>query len=47
MKQESSLFAERLASSEVKEAISDFFAKRLADSYGDEAAAEVHPHLPG
>jgi adenosine kinase len=26
---------------------SDFFAKRLADSYGDEAAAEVHPHLPG
>jgi adenosine kinase len=25
---------------------SDFFAKRLADSYGDEAAAEVHPHLP-
>jgi adenosine kinase len=25
----------------------DFFAKRLADSYGDEAAAEVHPHLPG
>jgi adenosine kinase len=26
---------------------SDFFAKRLADSYGDEAAAEVHPYLPG
>ena len=25
----------------------DFFAKRLADSYGDEAAAEVHPFLPG
>jgi adenosine kinase len=25
----------------------DFFAKRLADSYGDEAAAEVHPYLPG
>ncbi|GAB1645918.1 carbohydrate kinase family protein [Krasilnikovia sp. MM14-A1259] len=25
---------------------SDFFAKRLADSYGDEAAAEVLPHLP-
>ncbi|BFU46135.1 carbohydrate kinase family protein [Krasilnikovia sp. MM14-A1004] len=25
---------------------SDFFAKRLADSYGDEAAAEVIPHLP-
>jgi adenosine kinase len=24
----------------------DFFAKRLADSYGDEAAAEVHPYLP-
>ena len=24
----------------------DFFAKRLADSYGDEAAAEVLPHLP-
>jgi adenosine kinase len=24
----------------------DFFAKRLADSYGDEAAAEVHPFLP-
>jgi adenosine kinase len=26
---------------------SDLFAKRLADSYGDEAAAEVHPYLPG
>jgi adenosine kinase len=26
---------------------SDFFAKRLADSYGDEAAAEIHPYLPG
>jgi adenosine kinase len=25
----------------------DFFAKRLADSYGDDAAAEVLPHLPG
>jgi adenosine kinase len=25
----------------------DFFAKRFADSYGDEAAAEVHPFLPG
>jgi adenosine kinase len=25
---------------------SDFFAKRLADSYGDEAAADVLPHLP-
>ena len=24
----------------------DFFAKRLADSYGDDAAAEIHPHLP-
>ena len=24
----------------------DVFAKRLADSYGDDAAAEVHPHLP-
>ena len=24
----------------------DFFAKRLADSYGDQAAAEIHPHLP-
>jgi adenosine kinase len=24
----------------------DFFAKRFADSYGDEAAAEVHPYLP-
>ena len=24
----------------------DFFAKRLADSYGDEAAAEIQPHLP-
>src|SRR3954451_12188371 len=24
----------------------DFFLKRLADSYGDEAAAEVLPHLP-
>jgi adenosine kinase len=25
----------------------DLFAKRLADSYGDEAAAEVYPYLPG
>ncbi|MEV0271840.1 carbohydrate kinase family protein [Hamadaea sp. NPDC050747] len=25
---------------------SDMFAKRLAESYGDEAAAEVRPHLP-
>ncbi len=24
----------------------DFFAKRFADSYGDDAAAEVHPYLP-
>jgi adenosine kinase len=24
----------------------DFFTKRLADSYGDEVAAEIHPHLP-
>jgi adenosine kinase len=24
----------------------DFFAKRLADSYGDDVAAEIHPHLP-
>ena len=24
----------------------DFFLKRLADSYGDEAAAEIQPHLP-
>jgi adenosine kinase len=24
----------------------DVFAKRLAESYGDDAAAEVHPHLP-
>jgi adenosine kinase len=24
----------------------DFFAKRLADSYGDDAAAEIHSHLP-
>jgi len=24
----------------------DFFLKRLADSYGDEAAADVLPHLP-
>jgi adenosine kinase len=24
----------------------DFFLKRLADSYGDAAAAEVQPHLP-
>jgi adenosine kinase len=24
----------------------DFFTKRLADSYGDEAAAEIHPYLP-
>jgi adenosine kinase len=26
---------------------SDLFVKRLADSYGDEAAAEVYPYLPG
>ena len=25
---------------------SDLFAKRLAESYGDDAAAEVHPYLP-
>ena len=25
---------------------SDFFAKRIADSYGDEAAAEIRPFLP-
>ena len=25
----------------------DLFVKRLADSYGDEAAAEVYPYLPG
>ncbi len=24
----------------------DFFAKRIADSYGDEAAAEIRPFLP-
>jgi adenosine kinase len=24
----------------------DFFVKRLADSYGDEVAAEIHPYLP-
>ena len=24
----------------------DFFAKRIADSYGDAAAAEILPHLP-
>ena len=25
----------------------DFFVKRFADSYGDAAAAEIQPHLPG
>jgi adenosine kinase len=25
---------------------SDFFVKRFADSYGDDAAAEIQPHLP-